>query len=200
LATKIKVIDRRHLGNVLNEQKFASVYGDQTTIKKLEIIGADVIIVGTIVKFDKFFKITSKVIDISTSEIIHTARWEIYRDSSLDRMYSIVTNNDNSQNDKSIKNGKLLRLLSKETERMNKGKEIRVRPLDVISDNNIESGSYQATVKYQCIYTNPFERGVIVNTTEISGNIYKPFMSSEFKVSGITKLYNDCEGMSPSTK
>jgi len=126
------------------------------------------------------------LISIGFSTYGYSAMLIIERESQSIESSSIVINNN-----------PLLRLLTKETERKNKySKEIQVRPLRVISNSQVKSGSYYGTVIYHCIYSNPFERGVLENTIDISGNIRKTFLSRNYRISGIEKMYKECENRS----
>lgn len=200
---KIRVIDRSFINESVKQD---SLIFNNVTVETLDKIdGIDILITGNVTRLDDEYNVNCKIIDVKSSELIGFERWSFDRSKSLDKMYRHIIRDKkvsfDSETSPTRNNQQMLRLVTKETERMNERKsEIHVRPLKVISSDKLENGDYSAMVKYHCIYSNPFERGVVEHVTKIEGEIYKSFLNRSYRLNGIEKLYKECENMSPSDK
>jgi TolB-like protein len=199
LKTKV-IIDRDYLKDVMRKCNLCeSDLLNNKTIKELgKISGADSLIVGTITKFGKNMRVSCKVIDVESSNIIHVERWDIKRNPQVDRLFGTILYEKEIKVKRVKKedsnNNPLLRLLMQETEEENNYTiDIKVRPIRVISDCEATPGNYYATVVYTCIFTKPYDRSMFQNTVEISGRIRRAFLSTGYRMSGFRKLYRECE-------
>ena len=69
---RFRVIERNALESVMKEQSLglSGMVDEKTAVKLGKLVGADVIIIGTVTKNPKFAKVSGRVIDIETSETI----------------------------------------------------------------------------------------------------------------------------------
>ena len=91
---------------------------------------------------------------------------------------------------------RLLRIIYKTTQRKNRYRHnIRVIPISAILIKEFEDGSYSAVIRYNCVYMNEFERGIVENEIVIHGFLKETIFG--FYQSGLEKMYIDCERLSP---
>jgi TolB-like protein len=88
-ARSLQVIDRMHLKALLQEHKLAATgIIDQTTQRKLEIAGVQVLVTGTITPFGDSIRCAVKALDLSTARVEAAATAEIPRTKTIDELLS----------------------------------------------------------------------------------------------------------------
>lgn len=75
----VQIVDRTHLGAILAEHKLSTTgLVDPATARKVgQIAGVDALITGTIIPFSESIRITVKVLDMETAQILASSRQSI---------------------------------------------------------------------------------------------------------------------------
>ena len=85
-----RVVDRAHLKTILKEHKLG-ITGliDPTTAKKLgQISGADALVTGTITPFGDSVRLTAKVLDTNTGDVIDASSADIAKTKAIEELLS----------------------------------------------------------------------------------------------------------------
>lgn len=87
---EVRVVDRQHLGRVIEEQKLA-IYGvtSPAAVRRLgQLVGADVLVVGTVTDLGEQVRVTAKVLSTRSGEIVGSAQTTVPKDDTVRRLLS----------------------------------------------------------------------------------------------------------------
>ncbi len=95
----LRVIERRLLGKILEEHGFTqSGLVDKKTIQKLgKILGVEGIVIGTIAKVDKDYRVNLRLLDVKTAEVITVSRGSFSSNTGLDNAFVRMIRGKGSQ-------------------------------------------------------------------------------------------------------
>lgn len=84
-AKGFEVIDRTHLGSILQEHKLATTgLIDPTTIRRLgQIAGVETIVTGTMTPFEEYVHLTLKVLDTETAQLVAATTYDVPKTKTI---------------------------------------------------------------------------------------------------------------------
>jgi len=126
------VVDRNSIELILKEQKFqySGVVDEKTAVELGKIVGASVIVFGTITEFTNKVSIDSKILSVQTAKVIGTTDYSINKTKDVaDLIATVISSSEQQKKELEAERQKILQQIDLERENKLAGLELEERQL-----------------------------------------------------------------------
>jgi TolB-like protein len=126
------VVDRNSIELILKEQKFqySGVVDEKTAVELGKMVGASVIVFGTITEFTNKVSIDSKILSVQTAKVIGTTDYSINKTKDVaDLIATVISSSEQQKKELETERQKILKQIDLERENKLAGLELEERQL-----------------------------------------------------------------------